>query len=69
MRISISEVRLNWETAYAVNYQIQTSTNAQTWTTIDTITGNQSKGIADFTDLSGVGRYLRIYCTPDQSGI
>ena len=60
---NIDEVRLNWETAYAVNYQIQTSTDAQNWTTIDTITGNQSKGIVDFSGLSGVGQYVRILCT------
>ena len=65
---NIFDVRLNWETAYAVNYQIQTSTDAQNWTTIDTITGNQSKGIIDISGLSGVGQYVRIYCTQTSQG-
>ena len=59
---NINEVRLNWETAYAVNYQIQVSDDAVHWATIDNIVGNQAKGIADFSGLSGIGRYVRIYC-------
>ncbi len=65
---NISEVRLNWQTAYAVNYQIQVSSNAVNWTTIQNVTGNQSTGVADFTGLRGVGRYLRIYCTQTSAG-
>ena len=65
---NISEVRLNWQTAYAVNYQIQVSNDAVNWTTIQTITGNQSAGVADFPGLAGVGRYLRIYCTQTSAG-
>ncbi len=60
---SISEVRLNWETAFAVNYQIQVSNDAVNWTTIKVISGNQSKGVADFSGLSGSGRFVRIDCT------
>ena len=67
-RYNISEVRLNWETAYAVDYQIQTSADAQNWTTIKTVVGNQSKGIVDFPGLSGTGRYVRIYCTQTSTG-
>jgi hypothetical protein len=66
--ININEVRLNWETAYAVNYQIQVSNDALNWTTIDNIVGNQTKGIADFSGLSGIGRYVRIYCTQVSAG-
>ena len=65
---NISGVRLDWQTAYAVNYQIQVSTNAVNWTTIQNVTGNQSAGVADFSGLSGVGRYLRIYCTQTSAG-
>src|SRR5208282_5201774 len=65
---NISEVRLNWETAYAVNYQIQVSDDAVNWTTIQNVTGNQSKGVADFSDLSGTGRYVRILCTQTSAG-
>ncbi len=65
---NISEIRLNWQTAYAVNYQIQVSNDAVNWTTIQTITGNRSAGVADFPGLAGVGRYLRIYCTQTSAG-
>ena len=65
---NISEVRLNWETAYAVDYQIQTSADAQSWTTIKSVAGNASKGIVDFSGLSGTGRYVRIYCTQTSAG-
>ncbi|MDR3619931.1 MAG: discoidin domain-containing protein [Paludisphaera borealis] len=60
---NLSGVQLNWETAYAVDYQIQASTNGTDWTTLKTITGNAQKGIVTFDDLSGVGRFVRIYCT------
>ncbi len=63
---NISEVRLNWETAYAVDYQIQTSYDAVNWTTIKVIVGNQSKGVADFPGLSGTGRYVRHPLHQDQ---
>ena len=65
---NINEVRLNWETAYAVNYQIQVSYDALNWMTIEVITGNQSKGMADFSGLSGTGRYVRIHCTQTSAG-
>jgi hypothetical protein len=65
---NISEVRLDWETAYAVNYQIQTSNDGQSWTTIESVTGNQSKRLADFGGLSGAGRFVRIFCTQSSSG-
>ncbi len=65
---NISEVRLNWETAYAVNYQIQVSYDAVNWITIQMVTGNQTKGVADFPGLSGTGRYVRIFCTQTSAG-
>jgi hypothetical protein len=64
----IDEVRLNWETAYAVNYQIQVSDDAVNWVAIEAISGNQSKGPVDFSGLSAVGRYARIYCTQTSAG-
>ncbi|MEW2518865.1 discoidin domain-containing protein [Actinacidiphila alni] len=58
---TISQVKLNWETAYATAYQIQTSANGSTWTTVSSTTtgtgGNQTLNV------SGTGRYVRINCT------
>ncbi|HWB35547.1 MAG TPA: discoidin domain-containing protein [Rugosimonospora sp.] len=58
---SISRVALNWETAYASAFQIQTSTDNANWTTIYSTTsgtgGNQSLTV------SGSGRYVRMYGT------
>ena len=55
---SICQVTLNWETAYATAYQIQTSNDATNWTTIYSTTtgtgGNQTLNV------SGSGRYIRM---------
>ena len=55
---TISKVVLNWETAYATGFQIQTSTNGTTWTTIfSTTTGT---GGVQTLNVSGSGRYVRM---------
>jgi F5/8 type C domain len=58
---SISSVTLDWEAAYATAFQIQTSTDNSTWTTIYSTTtgtgGNQTLNV------SGSGRYIRMYGT------
>ncbi|MGC9665994.1 discoidin domain-containing protein [Planosporangium sp. 12N6] len=58
---TVSRVVLTWEAAYATSFQIQTSTNATTWTTVYTTTtgagGNQSLTV------TGTGRYVRLYGT------
>jgi RHS repeat-associated protein len=59
---SINRVKIVWETARASNYQIQTSTDASTWTDIKTVTANATL-TNDHTQLTGTGRYLRIYGT------
>jgi glucose/arabinose dehydrogenase/type 1 glutamine amidotransferase len=57
--VNVSRVVLTWEAAYATAYQIQTSPNASTWTTIySTTTGNGATD--DLTGLSGSGRYVRM---------
>lgn len=59
---NITEVKLNWENAYATSFQIQVSSNAVDWTTnYSTTTG--TGGIQDLTGLSGTGRYVRMYGT------
>jgi hypothetical protein len=59
---NICGVTLNWETAYAKAFQIQTSTDNTNWTTIySTTTG--TGGVQTLTGLSGTGRYIRMYGT------
>src|SRR5258706_2649063 len=59
---SINRVRLNWEAAYATAYQIQTSNDGSSWTTIYSTTSGNG-GLDDLTGLSGSGRYVRMYGT------
>jgi hypothetical protein len=58
---SICQVTLNWENAYATAFQIQTSPDGSTWTTIySTTTGT---GGTQTLSVSGTGRYIRMYGT------
>jgi beta-glucanase (GH16 family) len=59
---NISHVKLSWETAYAKAYQIQVSNDARTWTTIYSTTSGTGS-VNDLTNLSGTGRYVRMYGT------
>jgi hypothetical protein len=58
---TISQVQLNWETAYGTAFQIQTSADGTNWTTIYSTTagtgGDQSLNV------TGSGRYVRMYGT------
>jgi len=55
---AICQVTLNWEAAYAKAFQIQTSTDNSTWTTIySTTTGT---GGIQTLNVSGTGRYIRM---------
>ncbi len=60
---NVTEVKLNWETACGKDYKIQVSTDASSWTDIKTVTGNTTAGVIDYTGLSGLGRYVRMYGT------
>jgi beta-glucanase (GH16 family) len=58
---SIHQVILQWDPAFASAYQIQTSPDANTWTTIySTTTG---KGFKETLNVAGSGRYVRMYGT------
>ena len=58
---SICQVVLNWENAYATAFQIQTSPDGTTWTTIySTTTGT---GGTQTLNVTGSGRYIRMYGT------
>jgi hypothetical protein len=56
----ISQVVLNWETAFASAYQIQTSANGTDWTTVTT--GSGAAGVQTLP-VTGSGRYVRVNCT------
>jgi hypothetical protein len=54
----VSRIVLNWEPAYGKAFQLQTSNDGSTWTTIySTTTG--TGGVQDLT-VSGSGRYVRM---------
>jgi beta-glucanase (GH16 family) len=55
---TISQVVLNWETAYGKAFQIQTSANGTNWTTVySTTTGT---GGIQTIPVTGTGRYVRV---------
>lgn len=64
VRVDLGSVRdlckidLNWEAAYAKDFQIQASPDGQTWNTLRSVT-NATGGTASY-DVSGSGRYVRI---------
>ena len=58
---AICQVRLNWETAYATAFQIQTSPDATNWTTIYSTT--TAAGGIQTLNVTGTGRYIRMYGT------
>ncbi len=58
---TISQVVLQWEAAYAKAFQLQTSADGNSWTTIySTTTGT---GGTQTLNVTGSGRYLRMYGT------
>ena len=56
-------MRLNWQNAAGKDYQIQVSNDTINWTTIQNVFGNATAGVKDYTNLSGSGRYVRVYGT------
>jgi cytochrome c len=58
---SINRVRLNWEAAYGKAYQVQTSPDNSTWTTVFSTSAGDG-GVDDLT-VAGTGRYVRVYGT------
>ncbi|MGK5740973.1 discoidin domain-containing protein [Micromonospora sp. URMC 103] len=60
-RATISQVTLAWEGAYARAFQLQTSDDGATWTTVhSTTTGT---GGTQTIAVTGAGRYVRMYGT------
>ena len=63
---TICQVVLNWETASGKAYQIQTSNDGTTWTSVySTTTG---PGGTETLSVSGSGRYIRMYGTARNTG-
>jgi F5/8 type C domain/Ricin-type beta-trefoil lectin domain len=58
---TICGVTLDWETAYATGFQIQTSTDGTNWTTIYSTTAGTGGDQA--LSVTGTGRYIRMYGT------
>ncbi|WP_457031642.1 discoidin domain-containing protein [Kitasatospora sp. P5_F3] len=54
----ICHVVLNWEAAYGKSYQLQTSNDGTSWTTVRTTTNGT--GGTESLDVSGSGRYVRM---------
>ncbi len=58
---TICQVTLDWETAYGKSFQIQTSPDGTTWTSIFSTTSGT--GGIQTLNVSGTGRYVRMYGT------
>jgi hypothetical protein len=65
-RQHIERVILRWETAYGKGYHIQTSDDSLNW--IDIYSTTSSDGGVDNLDVSGAGRYVRVYGTQRGTG-
>jgi beta-glucanase (GH16 family) len=62
----VRQVVLQWDPAFAVAYQIQTSTDANNWTSIySTTTG---RGFRETLNVTGSGRYVRMHGTQRSNG-
>ncbi|QQQ74547.1 discoidin domain-containing protein [Saccharothrix sp. 6-C] len=57
----VSKVVLQWDPAFATGFQIQTSTDNTSWTTIHTVTNGT--GFKQTFTVSGTGRYVRVNLT------
>jgi fibronectin type 3 domain-containing protein len=60
---AIHQIVLNWENAAGANYQLQVSDDNVNWRQIVNVTGNTNGGIKTYSNLSAVGRYVRMYGT------
>ena len=60
-RFTINQVVIKWQAAYATDYDVEISDNT-TFTNATKINVNNGDGATDEVQISGTGRYLRIYC-------
>jgi hypothetical protein len=59
---NVKRVKLDWEGAYAKDYKVQVSDDANNWSDLYTTTSGAG-GKVDLAGLSGRGRYVRVLCT------
>jgi hypothetical protein len=59
--MNVCRIQLDWESAYARSYQVQLSLDGSSWT--DAYVTNQGDGGLDNLSVSGVARYVRLFCT------
>ncbi|MFI6861112.1 discoidin domain-containing protein [Streptomyces sp. NPDC050421] len=64
--MSFKHVQLAWDPAFGKAYDIQTSEDGQSWTTVKSVT--DGNGDIDDVDVNGTGRYVRINGTARGSG-
>ncbi|MBP7767026.1 discoidin domain-containing protein [Candidatus Saccharibacteria bacterium] len=57
----INCVYIDWDYASGRDYDVQISTNGTTWTTVKTVGGSKTYGIANFPNFNTTARYVRIY--------
>ncbi|MFG3288604.1 discoidin domain-containing protein [Streptomyces sp. NPDC048179] len=55
---TVSQVVLDWETAYGKDYKVQISADGSNWTDLQSVTGGD--GGTDTLTVSGQGRYVRV---------
>jgi hypothetical protein len=61
---TITEIKLYWYQYAGSNYTLQVSNDASTWTTLQTVTGNNTTGSwLDYPISNASGRYVRMYGT------
>ena len=60
-RYDVCKVILNWEAAYAKDFQLQVSDDAVNWTTVKSISGNTF--LQNILYVKGTGRYIRMFGT------
>ena len=58
----VTDIEIDWETASAADYEVQISPNGEIWNTLQSVSDKTGKRTDKFR-VSGMGRYLRIYCT------
>jgi hypothetical protein len=63
---TVSSVKLVWEAAYARAFQLQTSTDGSTWSTVKSVTG-ATGGTVSYP-VNATGRYVRLYGTSRATG-